>query len=195
MVLRCGWVDLNDPLYVKYHDEEWGKPVHDDQILFEFLTLEGAQAGLSWRTVLHKRESYRRLFDGFDVQKIARYDDAKIEALLQDARIIRNRLKVKSVVKNAQVFLRIQEEFGSFDTYLLGHLKRHKMHQNKVTSLTGIPVRSEVSDALSKDLKKRGMSFVGTTIMYAFMQAIGMVNDHEQACAFRKERGVRQDGL
>jgi DNA-3-methyladenine glycosylase I len=178
--IRCEWAG-SDPLYVAYHDEEWGVPVHDDRILFEFLILEGAQAGLSWSTILNKREGYRRAFDGFDPQKVAAYDEDKIAQLLADPGIVRNRLKVRSAVQNAQAFLRIQEEFGSFDAYVWQFVGGQPIH-NSWQSLSDIPAETEQSRALSKDLKKRGFNFVGPTIMYAFMQAVGMVNDHVVDC-------------
>lgn len=177
---RCAWSG-SDPLYVAYHDEEWGVPVHNDVTLFEFLTLEGAQAGLSWSTILKKRGNYRNAFDGFDIQKIARYDDAKIQALLQNPGIVRNRLKVASVVKNANVVLRLQEEFGSLDAFLWRYVDG-KPKQNAWKALSEIPTQTPESDAMSKDLKKCGCSFVGSTICYAFMQAVGMVNDHTIDC-------------
>lgn len=177
---RCGWVN-EDPLYVEYHDKEWGVPVHDDEKLFEMLILEGAQAGLSWYTVLKKRESYRAAFDQFDVQKVAAYDETKIEELLNNEGIIRNRLKVRAAVTNAQAFIRIQEQHGSFDTYLWNFVDG-KPIMNHWPTLKEVPASTPLSDAISKDLKKRGFSFVGTTIIYAFMQAIGMVNDHTATC-------------
>ena len=182
---RCAWCG-SDPLYVAYHDEEWGVPVHDDVKLFEFLTLEGAQAGLSWSTILKKRENYRKAFDSFDIQKIAQYDDAKIQELLQNPGIVRNRLKVRSVVKNANVVLRIQEEFGSFDAFIWRYVD-DKPKQNAWKTLSEIPTHTPESDVMSKDLKKRGCSFVGSTICYAFMQAVGMVNDHTTDCFRYKE--------
>lgn len=177
---RCGWVN-EDPLYVEYHDKEWGVPVHDDEKLFEMLILEGAQAGLSWYTVLKKRESYRAAFDQFDVQKVAAYDETKIEELLNNEGIIRNRLKVRAAVTNAQAFIRIQEQHGSFDTYLWNFVDG-KPIMNHWPTIKEVPASTPLSDAISKDLKKRGFSFVGTTIIYAFMQAIGMVNDHTATC-------------
>lgn len=181
----CAWCG-SDPLYVAYHDEEWGVPVHDDVKLFEFLTLEGAQAGLSWSTILKKRENYRKAFDGFDIQKIADYDEAKIQELLQNPGIVRNRLKVRSVVKNANVVLRIQEEFGSFDAFIWRYVDG-KPKQNAWKTLSEIPTHIPESDVMSKDLKKRGCSFAGSTICYAFMQAVGMVNDHTIDCFRYKE--------
>lgn len=180
MTKRCEWAGT-DALYVAYHDEEWGVPVHDDRTLFEFLILEGAQAGLSWSTILKKRENYRRAFDNFDPQKVAAYGEDKIAALLEDPGIVRNRLKIRSAVQNAQAFLRIQEEFGSFDAYLWEYVGG-KPVQNGWKTLGEIPAETEESRALSKDLKKRGFNFVGPTIIYAFMQAVGMVNDHLLQC-------------
>jgi DNA-3-methyladenine glycosylase I len=176
---RCSW-PKND-LAIKYHDEEWGAPVHDDQKLFEFLILEGAQAGLSWDTILRKRENYRKAFDGFDVNKVARYTEKKIEKLLQDEGIIRNRLKITSAVSNAKAFLKVQKEFGSFDKYIWS-FTGGKPIVNKWKVTSQIPPTSEVSDTISKDLKKRGFKFVGSTIIYAHMQATGMVNDHLVSC-------------
>lgn len=177
---RCPWSG-NEPIYIKYHDEEWGVPVHDDRHLFEMLILEGAQAGLSWITVLKKRENYRKAFDNFDAGKIAKYDDKKIEALLQNEGIIRNRLKIQSAITNAKAFLQVQKEFGSFDKYIW-QFTGHKTLVNKRTSMKEIPARTPESDAMSKDLLKRGFKFVGSTICYAFMQATGMVNDHLTDC-------------
>ena len=176
---RCTWP--SNELAIRYHDEEWGVPLHDDQRLFEFLILEGAQAGLSWDTILRKRENYRNAFDGFDVNKVARYTDKRIEKLLQNEGIIRNRLKVASAVSNAKAFLKVQKEFGSFDTYIWDFVGG-KPIVNKRTKTSQIPATSEVSDTISKDLKKRGFRFVGSTIMYAHMQATGMVNDHLTSC-------------
>jgi DNA-3-methyladenine glycosylase I len=176
---RCTWP--SNELAIRYHDEEWGVPLHDDHKLFEFLILEGAQAGLSWDTILRKRENYRKAFDGFDVNKVARYTDKKIEKLLQDEGIIRNRLKVASAVSNAKAFLAVQKEFGSFDTYIWSFVDG-KPIVNKWKMSSQIPAKSEVSDAISKDLKKRGFNFVGSTIIYANMQATGMVNDHLVSC-------------
>ena len=177
---RCAWVS-DDPDYLRYHDEEWGKPVHDDRVLFEFLILEGAQAGLSWLTILRKRENYREAFDGFDMAKIARYDDAKIGALLADPGIVRNKLKVNSAVQNAKSFIAVQKEFGSFDAYVW----RFVGGQAKINhwqSIKEVPAKTAESDTLSKDLLTRGFKFVGSTICYAFMQAVGMVNDHTTDC-------------
>ena len=182
---RCSWVDLDKPDYVAYHDLEWGVPVHDDRLLFEFLLLEGAQAGLSWYTVLRKRENYRAAFDGFDPAKIAGYGQAKTSALLQDSGIIRNRLKVAAAVTNAQSFLAVQQEFGSFDQYVWQFVGGQPK-VNEFRSLGDIPAKTEESDALSKDLRLRGFKFVGSTICYAHMQATGMVNDHTMDC-FRRQ--------
>jgi len=178
---RCGWVDPEHELYVAYHDEEWGVPCHDDAKLFELLILEGAQAGLSWSTVLKKRGNYKKAFDNFDVNKVAAYDEKKIAQLLQNEGIIRNRLKINSAVRNAKVVLAIQKEFGSLDSYFWGFVD-HKPIQNEITSMSEIPGSTELSEVISKDLKKRGMNFVGSTIIYAFMQSVGMVNDHEVSC-------------
>lgn len=178
---RCAWVMLNEPLYVDYHDKEWGVPVHDDRVLFEFLTLEGAQAGLSWLTILKRREGYRKAFANFDVKKVAQFDQEMIEKLLQNEGIIRNRLKVESTVANAGHFMEIQKEFGSFDKYVWGFVGG-KPIKNHWKSLKDIPAASEEAKALSKDLLKRGFKFVGPTIMYAFMQAVGMVDDHTCDC-------------
>ena len=180
MMKRCQWVG-NDPIYIEYHDKEWGVPVHDDKKLFEFLILEGAQAGLSWLTILKRRENYRKAFADFDPEKVARFNEKKINELLTDSGIIRNKLKIRSAVSNAQAFLKIQEEFGSFDTYSWQFVGG-KCKVNKVKTIKEIPATSEESDALSKDLKKRGFKFVGSTIIYAHMQAVGMVNDHTTDC-------------
>ena len=177
---RCPWAGT-DPLMLAYHDEEWGVPVHDDRLLFEFLVLEGAQAGLSWSTILRKRESYRAAFAGFDPKKVAAFDEARIEALLQDPGIVRNRLKVQAAVTNAQAVLAAQQEFGSFDAYIWS-LVGGKTIFNKWRSLSEIPPQTPEAVAMSKDLKRRGFRFVGPTICYAFMQAVGMVNDHLRGC-------------
>ena len=176
---RCGW--SRDELMNAYHDAEWGVPLHDDRGLFEFLILEGAQAGLSWTTILKKRENYRAAFDGFDAAKIARYRQPKIAALLENAGIVRNRLKIDSTVTNAQAFLKVQKEFGTFDTYIWQFVGG-KPRKNRWRSLKDVPAQTEQSDAMSKDLARRGFRFVGTTICYAFMQATGMVNDHLVTC-------------
>ncbi len=178
-VRRC-WARL--PLDVAYHDNEWGVPLHDDRALFELLTLEGAQAGLSWSMVLAKRETYRRAFDGFDVENISRYNARKVAKLLADPGIVRNRLKVAATIGNAKAFLAVQREFGSFDRYLWGFVPDRRPIVNRRRSLAELPTRTTESDALSKDLLKRGFKFVGTTICYAFMQASGMVNDHLVTC-------------
>ena len=180
MVIRCKWCG-EDPLYVKYHDEEWGRPVHDDTKLFEMLTLEGAQAGLSWITVLRKRENYRVAFDNFDANIIANYDDAKVEELLQNTGIIRNQLKIRSVITNARAFLAIQSKFGSFDAYIWQFVGGKPLHNTR-QSLSDIPAETDESKAMSKSLKKKGFKFIGSTICYAFMQACGMVNDHTTDC-------------
>jgi DNA-3-methyladenine glycosylase I len=185
MKTRCGWAGA-DPLYVAYHDEEWGVPVHDDQTLFEFLILEGAQAGLSWSTILNKRENYRRAFDNFDPKKVAAYDEAKVAELLSDPGIVRNKLKVRSAVANARAFLAVQEEFGRFDAYIWQFVGGQPK-QNGWRTLAEIPAQTAESEAMSKDLKKRGFNFVGPTICYAFMQAVGMVNDHTVDCFRHQE--------
>jgi len=185
MLKRCGWCG-DDELYVKYHDEEWGVPLYDDDTLFEFLILEGAQAGLAWITVLRKREGYRALFDGFDANKIARYSDRKLDKLLLDPRIIRNRLKVYSARQNARAFLAVQEEWGSFADYMW-HFTDGKPLQNRWKSMAEMPAFTPLSDTISKDLKKRGFNFVGSTIIYAHMQATGMINDHTTDCFRHKE--------
>ena len=176
---RCGWA--KNPLAIAYHDSEWGVPVRDDRVLFEFLILEGAQAGLSWDTILAKRENYRRAFDGFDPLKVARYGAAKKARLLGDAGIVRNRAKIDSAVQNARGFLEVQREYGSFSGYAWGFV-HGKPLQGRRRQLSDIPASTEISDAFSKDLKLRGFKFVGSTIMYAFMQATGMVNDHTMGC-------------
>ncbi|MBT8178449.1 MAG: DNA-3-methyladenine glycosylase I [Eudoraea sp.] len=181
---KCAWC-LGDPLYEAYHDQEWGVPVRDDQALFEFLVLETFQAGLSWITILRKRENFRRAFDLFDYRKIAGYGEEKIAELLQDPGIIRNRLKVRATVTNAQAFLKVQEEYGSFSNYIWEFVD-HSPVKNKVVNYREAPPTSPISDLLSKDLKKRGFKFVGSTVVYAHMQATGMVNDHEITC-FRYE--------
>lgn len=181
MKKRCQWVQADNELSVIYHDEEWGSPIHDDNKLFEFLILEGAQAGLSWQTILKRRENYRRAFDQFDPQIVAGYGAEKVACLLADEGIIRNRLKIESAINNARLFLNIQKEFGSFDNYLWGFVNG-KPICNAWEAHRDIPVETEISKALSKDLKKRGFNFVGPTIMYAFMQAVGLVNDHTVDC-------------
>jgi DNA-3-methyladenine glycosylase I len=178
-LIRCSWA--TNELAIRYHDEEWGKPVHDDRMLFEFLILEGAQAGLSWNTILNKRENYRKAFDRFDPARVARFDRRKVQSLLRDPGIVRNKLKVAAAVENAKAFLRIQEEFGTFDRYIWQFVGG-KPRVNRWKTLGQVPARTAESDAMSKDLKKRGFKFVGTTICYAFMQAVGMVNDHVVDC-------------
>jgi DNA-3-methyladenine glycosylase I len=178
--VRCAWAGT-DPLYVAYHDEEWGAPIHNDQMLFEFLVLEGMQAGLSWMTILKKRENFRRAFDNFDPHLVAAYGEQKIDTLLADAGIVRNRAKINAAVTNAQAFLRVQEEFGSFDTYMWGFV-HGKAIVNGWRTMSEIPAQTDLSVNLSKDLLKRGFRFVGPTIVYAHMQATGMVNDHTVDC-------------
>lgn len=177
---RCDWA-VGSELYLEYHDKEWGVPVHDDRLLFEFLILEGAQAGLSWSTILQKRQNYRIAFDHFDCEKVARYSDGKIAELLQDKGIVRNKLKVRAAVVNAQAFLKIQEEYGSFDSYIWRFVDGAPI-QNHWRNLSEIPANTAESDSMSKEIKKRGFKFVGSTICYAFMQAVGMVNDHVVDC-------------
>ena len=183
---RCPWVDLNKVDYVGYHDREWGVPVHDDLLLFEFLILEGAQAGLSWYTVLQKRENYRAAFDNFDPHKIARYDDNQVSLLLGNPGIIRNRLKVRAAVNNAQRFLEVQEEFGSFDAYIWRFVDGRPL-VTELRDMSEYPATTPRSDNMSKDLRQRGFKFVGSTICYALMQATGMVNDHSVKCFRRQE--------
>lgn len=182
---RCAWVNLNNELYVHYHDEEWGRAVYDDTILFEFLVLEWAQAGLSWETILKRREGYKKVFFDFDIEKCNRLSDTELEEILTDDRIIRNRLKVFSVRKNAQVFQEIQKEFGSFSGYLWNFVWG-KQVVNHPKDLSQVPAKTELSDRVSKDLKKRGMSFVGSTIIYAYLQAVGVVVDHTIDCFCKK---------
>lgn len=182
---RCAWCG-DDPVYVKYHDEEWGLPVHDDQKLFEMLCLEGAQAGLSWITILRKRENYRKAFHQFDAKKVSKYDQKKIDQLLLDEGIVRNKLKVNAFVQNAKSFLEVQKEFGSFDRYIWQFVNG-KPIQNSRKTMQEVPSKTAESDAMSKDLLKRGFKFVGSTICYAFMQATGMVNDHITECFRHKQ--------
>lgn len=182
---RCAWC-LSDPIYVKYHDEEWGKPVYDDRLLFEFLILESFQAGLSWLTILRKRENFRKAFAGFDAKKVAKFDEKKYEQLMQDASIIRNQLKIRAAINNAQRFLEIQKEFGSFAKYVWGFTGGKPIVHSRKT-LKDVPAKTEISDAMSKDMIKRGFKFRGSTICYAFMQAVGMVDDHVDNC-WRKKR-------
>jgi DNA-3-methyladenine glycosylase I len=186
--IRCSWA-TND-LLIPYHDQEWGVPVHDDRLLFEFLILEGAQAGLSWNTILQKRDNYRAAFDNFEPQRVARYDHKKVQALLRDSGIVRNRLKIASAVSNAKAFLKVQEEFGSFDRHIWQFVGGKPL-VNRRRSSREVPARTAESDAMSKDLKKRGFNFVGSTICYAFMQAVGMVNDHAVDC-FRYAQVIRR---
>jgi DNA-3-methyladenine glycosylase I len=183
---RCPWVDLSKPVYVTYHDQEWGVPIHDDQVMFEFLLLEGAQAGLNWYTVLQKRENYRQAFDHFNPQKIAKYGDKQIKALLENSGIIRNKLKIHAAINNAQRFLELQKEFGSFDKYIWSFVKG-KPIVNNIKRLSDYPATSPQSDAFSKDLRQRGFKFVGSTICYAHMQATGLINDHSVNCFRRNE--------
>jgi DNA-3-methyladenine glycosylase I len=190
-VVRCDWA--RTPLSIAYHDQEWGTPVHDDRVLFEFITLEGAQAGLSWETILRKREAYRQAFADFDPAKIARFTPAKVERLLTNEGIVRNRLKIESTVTNAKAFLAVQKEFGSFDAYVWGFVGGAP-RVNRRRSMKDLPARTPESDVLSRDLSKRGFRFVGSTICYAFMQAVGMVDDHVEGC-FRKGRSSRRTSL
>lgn len=179
--LRCSWLNLKNDLYVAYHDKEWGRPVHDDMRHFEMLILEGAQAGLSWETVLNKREHYRKVFSGFDPRKVARFSKSKIDKLILDAGIIRNRLKIESAVSNANIFLKIQKEFGSFDKYIWDFVSDKPIYTN-FKKLSCYPSTTKISDKISKDLKKRGFGFVGSTIIYAYMQAVGLTQDHSARC-------------
>lgn len=181
---RCPWADPKYPEYVKYHDKEWGKPVHNDRLLFEMLILEGAQAGLSWITVLKKRAAYKKAFDNFNVKKVASYTAAKQKQLIKNPGIIRNKLKIKSAVQNAKAFIEIQQEFGSFDKYLWGFVNNRQL-MNKIKTMKDIKPSTKLSDQISKDLKKRGMNFVGSTIIYAYLQAVGVVNDHLLSCPCR----------
>ena len=179
--IRCHWAPPDDPVYVAYHDMEWGVPVHEERRLFEFLILEGAQAGLSWSTILHKRGNYRRVYHRFDPKKVARYTKKDVARLLKDPGIVRNRLKIESSIGNAQAFLAVQKEFGSFDEYIWAFVGGNPL-LNRWRTGARLPARTEISDNMSKDLKKRGFRFVGSTICYAFMQAVGMVNDHHVNC-------------
>ncbi|MGA8914619.1 MAG: DNA-3-methyladenine glycosylase I [Nitrososphaeraceae archaeon] len=184
--VRCKWAEYGTPTDVEYHDNEWAVPVHNDNKLFEFLLLESAQAGLSWSTILKKREGYRKAFDNFDFQKVADYDKGKLQQLLEDASIVRNRLKIQSAVKNAKAFKMVQKEFGTFDSYLWRFVDG-KPKQNHWKTWTDVPSKTKISDELSNDLKKRGFAFVGSTICYSMMQAVGMVNDHTICCFRYKE--------
>lgn len=185
---RCSWAKESNHHYINYHDNEWGVPTHDDTMLFEMLVLEGCQAGLSWETILNKRDGYRAAFHNFDVQKVANMSDEELENLRQNPNIVRNRLKINMARKNARVFIDIQNEFGSFDTYIWAYVD-NKPILNNWTSMDQVPVSTPISDAIAKDLKKRGMSFVGTTIIYAYMQACGLVNDHITSCMCYHGRG------
>ena len=190
---RCRWVPAGDPDYIRYHDREWGRPVHDDRLLFEMLILEGAQAGLSWRTILRKRANYQKAFARFEPSKVARFDAARKAALLRNPGIVRNRLKIDSTISNARAFLAVQREFGSFDRYLWSFVERRPVI-NRLRSGSGLPARTDLSDRISKDLKKRDFRFVGTTIIYAYLQAVGVVNDHIRGCflyAGRRQRAPR----
>jgi len=182
--LRCGWC-LSDPIYVKYHDEEWGTPVHDDKVLFGFLVLESFQAGLSWLTILKKRENFRKAFANFDVKKVAKYDEKKYEALMQDPGIVRNQLKIRAAINNAARFMEIQKEFGSFDKYVWSFVGGKPL-RSSLKTLRDIQPKTQISDAMSKDMGKRGFKFRGSTICYAFMQAVGMVDDHLDNCWRKK---------
>ncbi|MGZ9584334.1 DNA-3-methyladenine glycosylase I [Paenibacillus marinisediminis] len=181
MKSRCAWVNTNEPLYMEYHDKEWGVPIYEDRLLFEMLCLEGAQAGLSWWTILQKRENYRKAFDHFVAEKIVQYTDDKLQSLMQDAGIVRNKLKIQSVVTNARAFLRIQEEHGSFSNYIWSFVDNTPI-VNEWKTLKEVPVSNEISDKMSKQLKKDGFKFVGSTICYSYMQAVGLVNDHTLEC-------------
>jgi DNA-3-methyladenine glycosylase I len=188
---RCSWAArLEDADYIRYHDEEWGRPVHDDRHLFEMLILEGAQAGLSWSTILHKRANYRKLFAAFDPAKVARFDARRRAALMKNVGIVRNRLKIESTVTNAQAYLKVQQEFGSFDRYLWGFVDGKPVIRKRMDG-ERLPASTELSDRISKDLKKRGFRFVGTTIVYAFLQAVGVVNDHGDGCFLAPKTGRR----
>jgi DNA-3-methyladenine glycosylase I len=184
MITRCGWATTES--MIVYHDKEWGVPVHNDRLLFEFLILEGAQAGLSWSTILNKRENYRKAFDNFDAEKIAKYDSRKVKKLLADQGIVRNKLKIAAAVQNAKAFLEVRKEFGSFDAYIWSFVNNQPI-RNKFKKMKDVPARTAESDAMSKDLLKRGFKFAGSTICYAFMQAVGMVNDHIVDC-FRHDQ-------
>jgi DNA-3-methyladenine glycosylase I len=194
-ITRCPWVPSDDPLYLAYHDQEWGTPLHDDRLLFEFLMLEGFQAGLSWRTILYKRENFRRAFDDFDPQVVAAYEEDKIQSLLQDPGIIRNQLKVRAAVTNARAFLAVQQEFGSFDAYIWQFVGGAPIH-SQIRTLQDYRATSPESDAMSADLKRRGFKFVGSTVCYAHMQATGMVNDHSLDCfRYQELLGILKDEI
>ncbi len=194
MKSRCKWAGDSDELYIRYHDEEWGVPVHDDQKLFEFLVLESAQAGLSWRTILHKREGYGKAFKNFDPKKVAKMTEKDVERLMNDASIIRNRLKIQSTITNAQHFIEIQKEFGSFDTYMWSYTKGKQL-QGARKHMSDVPAVTELAIEMAKDLKKRGFKFLGPTIWYAHMQAVGMVNDHTTDCFRHKDLRDRRTSL
>lgn len=188
-ITDCSW-HANDPLMKAYHDTEWGVPLHDDRKLFEFMVLDAFQAGLSWKTILYRRENFRKAFDHFDAEKIAAYDESRIQTLMQDASIIRNQAKIRATVTNAAAFLNVQEEFGSFDRFIW-QFTNHQPLDHHYQSIHEVPATSPESDAMSKELKKRGFKFVGSTICYAFMQAAGMINDHMESCPFRAVRSER----
>lgn len=188
--IRCGWVKLDDPLYCEYHDHEWGYPLHDDQKLFEAIILDTFQAGLSWLTILRKRENFRKAFENFNAARIAKFDELKIEALMQDAGIIRNRAKINAAITNAKAFLEVSKEFGSFDKYIW-QFTEGKTIVNNWNTIKQIPASSAESDKMSKDMQKRGFKFVGTTICYAFMQATGMVDDHTTDCFRRTNKQIK----
>ena len=189
--MRCPWAKITNPEYLRYHDEEWGKPQHDDIHLFEMLILEGAQAGLSWETILKRRDGYRKAFNGFDPKKVAAITPAKVEALMQNAEIIRNRLKIESAIINAKAFMAVQKEFGSFDKYLWGWVD-HKQIVNNPKDMKGVPAKTELSDQISKDLKKRGFKFVGSTIIYAYLQAVGVIDDHLVDCVKKTKSSTKK---
>jgi len=182
-MLRCPWNYHDEEIYIKYHDEEWGRPTYDDRLLFEMLILEGAQSGLSWITILKRREGYRRAFDNFDVKKVDTYGEEEKKRLLADSKIIRNRLKINSAIRNAKIFIEIQKEFGSFSKYIWGFVDG-KPIINHLTDITKMPTKTELAEKISKDLKKRGMNFVGPVVIYSYMQSIGIVNDHLENCPF-----------
>jgi DNA-3-methyladenine glycosylase I len=184
---RCPWLNLKNPLYVEYHDREWGRPIHDDRLHFEMLTLEGAQAGLSWETVLNKRQRYREVFSDFVPQKVAKFSSKKIERLLEDSGIIRNRLKIESSITNAKAFSQIQKEFGSFDDFIWDFVARRPIY-NSFKKLSDYPTTTATSDTISQELKKRGFRFVGSTIIYAYMQAVGLTQDHSVACFLNRKK-------
>ncbi|MDB1144728.1 MAG: DNA-3-methyladenine glycosylase I [Alcaligenaceae bacterium] len=185
---RCSWVNLNNPRSIQYHDEEWGVPVFDDRLLFEMLVLESAQAGLSWDTILNKRDNYRIALDGFDPIKVSNYDEQKIQSLLKNKGIIRHRLKIESAIHNAKVFLNIQSEYGSFSQYLWAFVNHKTIHHHH-TDYAYSPTKTTLSDKISQDLKRRGMTFMGSTTLYAFMQAVGLVNDHQMTCFLYHKNG------